>query len=229
MPNTRTPAIKVLSLAEDEMVFELSDTDVSVANSLRRIMMSEVPTLCIDTVEFAENSSVLTDEFIAHRLGLIPLRSSKKMTGWVFAHLCDCESFCDNCSASLFVDCSFESIVAKRGLDPATVSSVTVTSLDLISANASVAPCHFSTSRECEDATEGAGIAIVTLGPGQRLVCEARAKKGIAKEHSKWSPVCTVALKYDPIIKLNEDAYVHLTHTALHRISPSHSPSLRIV
>src|SRR6056297_3300546 len=43
------------------------------ANGLRRAMIADVPTLSIDTVRFVENSSVMFDEMIALRLGLVPL------------------------------------------------------------------------------------------------------------------------------------------------------------
>lgn len=55
--------------------FVLKNADISVANALRRSMLAWVPTVAIDLVEFEINTSVLSDEFIAHRLGLVPLRS----------------------------------------------------------------------------------------------------------------------------------------------------------
>lgn len=70
------PQVEIVDLRDDTVTFILSKTDASVANALRRIMISEVPTMTIDLVEIMENGSVLNDEFIAHRLGLIPLVSS---------------------------------------------------------------------------------------------------------------------------------------------------------
>ena len=75
MPFNRTPQVKVVEMKPDMMIFELTNTDASMANSLRRIMIAEVPTLCIDQVEFLENTTCMQDEFIAHRLGLLPLRN----------------------------------------------------------------------------------------------------------------------------------------------------------
>ena len=43
------------------------------ANGIRRAMIADVPTFSIDTVRFVENSSVMFDEMIGLRLGLVPL------------------------------------------------------------------------------------------------------------------------------------------------------------
>ena len=53
----------------------IRDADVPLMNALRRIALAEVPAMAIDDVVMIENSSILQDEMIAHRLGLVPLKT----------------------------------------------------------------------------------------------------------------------------------------------------------
>lgn len=207
MPYNRTPGVKIIELKEDVIQFELNNTDISMANSLRRIMIAEVPTLCIDTVEFEDNSSVLLDEFIAHRLGLIPIKSDRGggMKQWNYNHSCICDDYCDLCSVVFELDCSFTELSQRP--ENANLVTIPVTSRDLISRNRDAQPVHFCNEEEANKSLSvNNGIVIAKLGCGQRIKLRAIAKKGIAKEHTKWSPVATVALKVDPIVKLNEEA-----------------------
>jgi DNA-directed RNA polymerase II subunit RPB3 len=70
------PTIRILEgSGRYQLKFELANTELHIANALRRIIISEVPTMAIDIVQVKENTSALNDEFIAHRLGLVPLVS----------------------------------------------------------------------------------------------------------------------------------------------------------
>ena len=68
--------IDILSCTENTMRFQLQGVDESVANSLRRAMIAEVPTLAIENVEVEDNSTMVHDEYLAHRMGLIPIKYS---------------------------------------------------------------------------------------------------------------------------------------------------------
>ena len=70
MQNLRIDQVK-----EDKIRFWLKDVSLAYANSLRRIIISQIPTMAIEFVTIFSNTSPLHDEFIAHRLGLIPLIS----------------------------------------------------------------------------------------------------------------------------------------------------------
>ncbi|KAJ3055224.1 45 kDa subunit of RNA polymerase II [Rhizophlyctis rosea] len=179
--------IKITAADSDAIHFTLSDVDLSIANSLRRIMIAEVPTIAIDLVEFNENSSVLADEFIAHRMGLVPLISdhAKRLQ---YSNDCNCLNFCDNCSVTLTLDASCT-----------TDTTMPVTTRQLQSNNDNVQP-YF---RDGADP----GILLVKLRKGQSLSMRCIAKKGIAKNHAKWSPVTAVAFEYDPHNRLRHTVY----------------------
>jgi len=59
----------------------LIGVDVSIANALRRILLAEVPTVAIESVWISVNHSIVQDEVLAHRLGLIPIKADpRKLT-----------------------------------------------------------------------------------------------------------------------------------------------------
>ena len=66
--------IKVLSLSEEDITFDIAGIDPSMANALRRIFISEIPTMAIEKVNLWQNTSVIPDEVLAHRMGLVPIK-----------------------------------------------------------------------------------------------------------------------------------------------------------
>ena len=65
--------------SKDELVFELIGVDVSFANALRRIMIAEIPTMALEYVYMWNNSGLIHDEVLSHRLGLIPLNVDPRL------------------------------------------------------------------------------------------------------------------------------------------------------
>ena len=66
-----------------DAAFSLIGLDASVANAFRRIILAEVPTLAIEDVFIFNNTSIIQDEVLAHRLGLIPLTGSDEGLRWL--------------------------------------------------------------------------------------------------------------------------------------------------
>lgn len=60
-------------LSSERIEFDLIGVDASIANALRRVLMAEVPTVAIEHVYIWSNTSIIQDEVLAHRLGLVPI------------------------------------------------------------------------------------------------------------------------------------------------------------
>jgi DNA-directed RNA polymerase subunit D len=65
--------VEFIERADESATFLVRGVTPAFANGIRRAMIADVPTLAIDEVRFIENSSVMFDEQIALRLGLVPL------------------------------------------------------------------------------------------------------------------------------------------------------------
>jgi len=178
-------------LATQQIQFTLEGVDASFSNAIRRVCIAEVPTLAIDLVEVLENSSVLCDEFISHRLGLIPIVSTvaKEMS---FPY----ETTLDEESGRTEIE--FE-LTAKGSSD----QTYDVTSGHLTSFDKRVFPVkHASLDENNPDPTK-AGILVVKLRKHQEVKLRCTARKGIGKDHAKWSPVATAVFRYEPVIDIN--------------------------
>lgn len=194
----RHPRIRILSLDQDTCIFELTDTDPDIANALRRVLIAEVPTVAIDLVEIEVNTTVLNDEFIAHRLGLIPLVS----------HVVE------NMQSPFEGDGDFQEINFHLDVHCMSDDTQNITSQDLRREPHpdhafldSIRPFHDGDS----SGDDQRAILIVKMRKGQELKLKAKARKGIGKDHAKWSPVATARFKYVPEITLDEPGLEELT------------------
>ncbi len=143
------------------------------ANALRRIMLSEVPAMAIEDVVIIENSSVLHDEILAHRLGFIPLKTD--LDSYNLPEECSCKSElgCNLCRVALTLD-------AEAADDVEAVYSG-----DLHSDNLDITPVSDK-------------ILIAKLAPDQRIKLEAYARLGKGMVHAKWQPVSACAYELKP-------------------------------
>ncbi|ODN79041.1 hypothetical protein L202_04544 [Cryptococcus amylolentus CBS 6039] len=216
---TNQPKILLRNLNDSEATFHLSGTELAFANSLRRVVMADVPTIAIDQVLFLQNTTPLADEMIAHRLGLVPLISRGVEKGLRYTRDCDCDEGCYYCMVTLKLKVAFNGDGFMK---------ITSDMLEVIpSPGGPPPPNPYGPPPEISEEDRvimdhrdnemgipiGKGnaaippILIAKMGKGQSIDLVCKAYKGIAKHHAKWSPLSTVAFEYDPYNKLR-----HTTH-----------------
>jgi len=120
--------MKIIQKSEYKIAF-VEEIDESLANAIRRSAL-EIPILAIDEVEFYKNDSVLYDEVLALRLGLIPLKTEKNME---LREDCSCKGKgCSKCSAQLKLKAKSSSVYAKdlKGKAEVIFEEIPITKLD---------------------------------------------------------------------------------------------------
>ncbi len=170
--------IRLLDKKDNKISFILDDATPAFANSLRRLMISDVPVLAIDNIEVSENTSILFDEIIAHRLGLVPLKFDPKKFN--FSNECACKG--ESCPS-----CEVVFVLEKTG--PAIVYSG-----DLKSANKDVEPTD-------------AKFVLAELLENQNLKLEARAKLGKGLQHARWQAANATYGYYPELEVTNQEKF----------------------
>src|SRR3989338_2343306 len=151
--------LQLLESKDNETSFVIKGINPVYANTIRRIATSEVPTMAIDEINFIKNDSALYDEIVAHRLGLVPLKTDLK--SYNLKEECTCKGAgCAKCTLKLNIN---------------TKGPVTVYSHDIQSTDPKVKPVYDK-------------MPITLLIKNQKLELEATAILGKGKTHAKFSP-----------------------------------------
>ncbi|RDX83151.1 DNA-directed RNA polymerases I and III subunit RPAC1 [Mucuna pruriens] len=207
--------VEVKRLTENDMEFDMIGIDPSIANAFRRILISEIPTMAIERVYMANNTSVVQDEVLSHRLGLVPIHADPRLFEYP-DNAGDEKNEKNTIVFKLHVRCPVgqpritvksdelkwlpngsefpcEDVKPNAGSKPKTFTSFTCSQDSLP---------EFSSNPLCPTYPD---IILAKLGPGQEIELEAHAVKGIGKTHAKWSPVATAWYRMLPEVILSED------------------------
>lgn len=175
--------------------FKCFNIDYTILNALRRIILSEIPGICFDLIIFNKNSSLnINEEFLGHRICLLPIRwnyvSMKKMN---FEDLCNCLSGCQFCN-----------VWFKLEVNNTSNERIPIYCKDFVKTNSNQDDIELLKYENNEN-----GIELCNLNPNEGISLEAKAIKGIGKDHSKWSSVCVC--HYEKIEK--DDSFIFTIET----------------
>ncbi len=179
--------IQIVEMAERKCKFILKNSSPAMANALRRTMLTDIPKMAIDKVEFHlgpidvdgrefESMTPLFDEIIAHRLGMVPVPTLDMFN---FKDECVCGGEgCPSCEIMYSLNKNGPCTVLSGDLQPLGSPDLKVKDED---------------------------IPIVDLADGQSILIYAHAVMGTARKHVKWQVANGVGYSYRPIIKIDGD------------------------
>lgn len=158
-------AVELLESDDKSMKVEFRGVPLAVANAIRRLIISEVPTMAVEEVLVIENTSGMTNEILTHRISLIPFVSD--IDHHVPPDECTCGSKlgCERCVVRYVLK-------AEAGDQP-----LTVYSRDMVPENPNTTVVPVS-----------GNVPIVKLAPGEKIELEVYVRVGRGKMHAKWQP-----------------------------------------
>ncbi len=199
--------LEIRELTDTKARLIVSGVPPSVMNALRRTLISDVPKMAIESVEFHlgsirdehgkeyESATPLFDEIIAHRLGMVPIPTELDL--FVFRKDCVCGGEgCPNCTIMYSLN--------KRGpSEDEGKASVTVFSDELQLVVQKIEGLNEKKYAEKFQITEK--IPIVKLNKSQALLLYATAELGTGRGHAKWQAAQAVGYQYYPIIDIDQN------------------------
>ena len=159
---------------KNKIIFLVKGSNEIFTNTIRRLIVEEVPTLAVEDLEIKDNSSALYDEMLGLRLGLLPIKTDLK--SYVLKDQCKCDGEgCAQCELKITLKAS------KKGYVYASEAK--------------------STDPKCTFVYEK--MPVVKLLTKQKIDVTMTAVLGQGKVHTKWSPGWAFFRK-EPIVKLGK-------------------------
>jgi DNA-directed RNA polymerase I and III subunit RPAC1 len=229
--------MNILENKEDELVFELIGCDTSFANALRRILLSEIKTVALEYIYMWNNTSLIHDEVLSHRLGLVPLNVDARL----FDEMEEGEDATDR-NTIVFQ-------LQVNGSKPSSAKGKSEKDDDESATDVGPEPTHLKNphldrvalAAARKEAIETPGrpytkhvyskdfvwmpqgdqarrfpegirpvhddILLAKLRPGQEIELEAHGRVGIGRDHAKFSPVATACYRLFTEVELLEPVY----------------------
>jgi DNA-directed RNA polymerase I and III subunit RPAC1 len=199
-------SFNIVSLDSNEMEVNISGIDAPLANALRRVMIADIPTMAYDKVVLYQNTSIIHDEVLAHRLGLIPVMADPEE----FIAKGPNDDFNEHNSVkfNLNVKCTRKpefkdhKMADLLNLDPEEY-------LDNCTINTSSLVWEPLGNQEKELKTTPKvlhdKILLLKLRENQEVEFEVYCSKNIGRVHAKWSPVATAYYRLKPLLELKEE------------------------
>jgi len=208
--------VELVSYDEWEMEVDLIGIPTAVANALRRVLLAELPSMAFDSVHMYNNTSVIQDEVLAHRLGLIPLRADPRNFKLRFKPDAPFTE-ADTLKFTLRVQIPK---AANRRADPEAEQELTPVYSREIRWEPLGRQQELYEEADVGPVTDD--ILIVKLKPGQELDIELWAVKNTGREHAKFQSVATAFYRLMPRITLTEQ----VTGDRAVRLQESFSPGV---
>ncbi|KAL8462188.1 hypothetical protein ACS0TY_033307 [Phlomoides rotata] len=208
--------VEVIKLTEDEMEFDMIGIDPALANAFRRILISELPTMAIEKVLIANNTSVIQDEVLAHRLGLVPLQVDPRLFSYISENdehnekntiVFKLDVRCERDSSRISVKSEELKWLPNGSEFPLSSEKSTMdsTSKEKTYTSFSCSQDSLPEFSKKPIVPKYDDITLARLGPGQAIELEAHAVKGMGKTHAKWSPVATAWYRMLPEVVLLQE------------------------
>lgn len=158
---------------EDYLEFEVDNISISMANAIRRVALAEVETYAISEagIKLLENTSPLHNEYISHRISLLPLNQSI--------------SNLDN----------YRFYISKKHTKDVAIENDQNSIMEITTDDVQVYDTKSDSWVDTNDIFTDT-LLITKLNVKQKLLGYFSASKGKALEHSRWQAVSTICYRY---------------------------------